>query len=489
MIPSVGGRAQGPTPVSEPPPPAAWRLGRARVPFGTAYLPDEKVGFDLAPAGYVEEEFVVSGKAHLYDRDAAGNPAARADALEYETRMLVRRPRDRRAFSGVVHFEALHPSGDRGLSWASLAPYLVSAGHAWVGVTVTNMGAAALAAYDPDAYATVSLPSDGLRWDVLAQTGALVRSDTGPLGGFGVARVYASGWSYTGSLWRTFVAEGFGDRACRPDGGPLFDGYVFAISSGAFFGGYLTLHPDDPPIEADDPRRTVRPHQVPIIELLSECEAETNRATRRPDADEPDDRYRLFEVAGASHINRRVAGGVEQCQLRGRGLLPADPEILETPSDFPMDRVAAAVFDNLEAWVARGVPPPRADRFAYAEEGGPVKGGLQGAEPLARDEHANALGGVRTPYVDVPTATYVPHSTLASGDAGVPRTPEGRVVALGSLIGHKVPFEGETLRRLYGTPTEYARLVAERCAELAAQRWLLPADAAAIAAEAHKVEF
>jgi hypothetical protein len=475
--------------VSEPARPAAWRPSRAQVPFGTAYLPDEGVGFDLDPADFVEEEVLVTGTARLYDRDGAGNPMARAEPLQYETRMLVRRPRHPSACSGVVHFEALHPSGDRGISWENLAPYLVSAGHVWVGVTVTNMGAAALAAYDRDAYASISLPSDGLRWEILAQAAALVRSGTGPLAGFGVERVYASGWSYTGSLWRTFVAEGFGDRVRRPDSGPLFDGYVIAISSGAFFGGYLTLHPDDPPIAADDPRRTIRPRPVPVIELLSECEAETNRATRRADSDEPDDRYRLFEVAGASHINRRVAGGVAQRQLRGRRLAPADPQILETPSDFPMDRVAAAVFYNLEAWVDRGVPPPRADRFTYAPEGGPVAGGLEGAEPLARDEHGNVLGGVRTPHVDVPTATYAPHSTLASGDPGGPRTPEGRVIDLGSLIGHKVPFDREKLRRLYGTPADYARLVAERCAELAAQRWLLPADAAAIAADARDLEF
>jgi alpha/beta hydrolase family protein len=81
------------------------------------------------------------------------------------------------------------------------------------------------------------------------------------------------------------------------------------------------------------------------------------------------------------------------------------------PNPFPFAYVANAAFANLMQWIDRSVPPPRADRIEVTDTT-PVQ--------IARDDSGNALGGVRTPYLDVPTGTYVPtdiaaHTTALSG--------------------------------------------------------------------------
>src|SRR5580698_9437460 len=47
---------------------------------------------DFAKAGYVEEEFLLSGNANLYDWDADGNLSVKTEKAPYTTRILVRRP-------------------------------------------------------------------------------------------------------------------------------------------------------------------------------------------------------------------------------------------------------------------------------------------------------------------------------------------------------------------------------------------------------------
>src|SRR5688572_13760173 len=55
---------------------------------------------DLAKAGYVEEEYIVSGNANIYGRDAQGNITIKTADAPYTTRILVRRPGNAAQFSG-----------------------------------------------------------------------------------------------------------------------------------------------------------------------------------------------------------------------------------------------------------------------------------------------------------------------------------------------------------------------------------------------------
>src|SRR5215813_1353204 len=61
--------------------------------------------FDLSKVGYVEEEYLVSGAANVYDWAADGSVSVKTPNAPYTTRILVRRPTS--GFSGTVVVELL----------------------------------------------------------------------------------------------------------------------------------------------------------------------------------------------------------------------------------------------------------------------------------------------------------------------------------------------------------------------------------------------
>jgi hypothetical protein len=54
--------------------------------------------------GYVEEEYLVSGKANVYDWALDGSVSVKIPAAPYTTRILVRRPADPASADGSVWF-------------------------------------------------------------------------------------------------------------------------------------------------------------------------------------------------------------------------------------------------------------------------------------------------------------------------------------------------------------------------------------------------
>jgi Alpha/beta hydrolase domain len=64
----------------------------------------------LEKAGYVDQEFFVSGIANVYDWDAGGNLIVRTPDAPYTTRIIVRRPADLKKFSGTVWVEPFNPT-------------------------------------------------------------------------------------------------------------------------------------------------------------------------------------------------------------------------------------------------------------------------------------------------------------------------------------------------------------------------------------------
>jgi hypothetical protein len=359
----------------------------------------------VARAGYLEEEYLVSGTADLHGYDDSFHTVLVTPEVPFVTRLLVRRPSDDAVASGDVLLEPLHPSADMASAWPRLGNALLSAGWSWVGVTQHPMGLAATKASDPQ-YGDLDVPDPGLGFDIVAQVAVWLRANGLP--GLHLDHLFMSGASHTGTFQRVFLGDGFHARARRRGGAPAVEGYLIQISSGAFMlGGYHALHQDGHVPPAGDRRRVIQPFDVPVIELLSEGEAETNRDSRRPDSDEPGDRFRLYEVPGAAHMTKRdpVSGAL--------------PDTVEEPSDFPMPLLAGAALRNLRRWAVDGVAPPRADRLTNlaSKEDGP-SGGRGEALPLVRDEHGNALGGVRTPDLDVPSRPTTPTARCRAREGG-----------------------------------------------------------------------
>jgi hypothetical protein len=159
------------------------------------------------------------------------------------------------------------------------------------------------------------------------------------------------------------------------------------------------------------------------------------------------------------------------------------PETVEEPSDFPMPALAGGALRNLRRWAVDGIAPPRAARLTNLsnKDDGPC-GRMAEALPLLRDEHGNALGGVRTPDLDVPVAAYYPHSTLPPDDAGAG-------AFQGDIMGSMNRFSVDKLRTLYGSPETYRAAYEAGVARLVAEGWIDEDEAQEWRRRALKISF
>lgn len=451
------------------------RITGPGVPLGAAFSRDLSVGVDLAGAQYVEEEFLVSGYATEWGYDAQFNRVALA-SHPYTSRVLVRRPADPEAASGLVQLEPLHPNLDRANTWRSIHDWILRNGHSWVGVTQDATCAGLISRYFPERYARLSLPVAGLVYDLLGQVSVALRE-----GAFDVVadRITLSGWSATGSISRLYLQEGFINDYTLSDGTPSVSSVLIGISSGAAAtAGYPLLSAGSDPLPLDHPRRTVTGAPVPVFEVLSEFESETHTPVMRQDSDGAGDRYRFYAIAGTSHANLDAAVLTNFPQFRSAGLDVPGRRILESPSDARMDYYNRALYEHLDQWASDGVTPPAGRRFtpAGAAQAPPVE--------LERDSAGNVLGGVRTPWTEAPLHRYVPHSTPAPGFCLAPEwTPLSDPARVARLVGHMVPLPAATVAGLYATEAKYARAFTAAIEASVREGFLLEDEAEALRGE------
>lgn len=448
--------------------------------FGDPALPGTPEAAEFAARGYVREEVFLSGAANVYRYGPQGALEVETKAVPYTTRMVIVRPREPKPFSGVVHLEPIHPLNGGG-GWAVVRDHALARGDAWVGVMIggdaNSRGASrpdaptaaplVLRWIDPQRYAAIDWPTeeDGIRWDVFFQAAEKLRAPVGPLKGLKVERVYAQGWSFTGSFLRTFVNEGFHDRLRDARGRPLIDGYLMGISSSSFRSGYTPINSRAPVVTDADPRRRNRAIDVPVIELMSENEAITNRAPQTTDSDGAR-RHRLYEAPGLTHGSggRSKTNVVELQRARRSGASPAPPPADATcpfpNTDIEMSHFAHTALANLDRWTRDGTPPPRAERLKVDAQFRQV-----------RDAAGNALGGVRAAQLDVPLARY--------GEAPDGLCAPRRGIGSPVIPMRRIPLSAERLRQLYpGGRADYLRRFDARVAAMVAERWLTADDAA-----------
>ncbi len=278
-----------------------------------------QVVIDLPKAGYVEEEFIINGKANVYSRAADNTIKIKTPDAPYATRILVRRPKDNARFSGTVLVEWFFEERpyDVDSMWGFFHEGLLARGDAWVGVTLKPQVIATLKKFDPKRYGTLSMKNPlplsqtctdpkiytepgnlgdspetekGLSWDMLSQAGAAMKS--GKLG-FKAERLYLTGMAEGEAITYGAVISRI---AFLENGKTIFDGSIpkdNAVST--------RLNQCDPQIPRGDPRTVVGPRPIPMIRLITEPFA-LNGTARRPDSDDPNDRFRLYEIAGANHV-------------------------------------------------------------------------------------------------------------------------------------------------------------------------------------------
>ncbi|MEV3933532.1 alpha/beta hydrolase domain-containing protein [Streptomyces sp. NPDC049944] len=375
----------------------------------------------LAGAGYVEEEFYLTG-----DADAYGPTGERlADDVPYTTRVVVRRPGSPARFNGTVLTEWQNVSGGYDLDALWAPDQIMRAGYAWVGVSAQRVGVDQLREWSPARYGGLDVTGQGrftadeMSYDVYAQAAAALRAGTGKvLGPLRARTLLGIGASQSAGRMTVYYDH------VLPQTEPVFDGYGFVVGSAPGRRG-----------------------GEPVFHVLSETDVRA--PVRRAD----DEGYRRWEVAGAAHSGRFGQAYREPLLTRDLGSAPTFSCDRPPYSDVPLHHVIAAAYAHLERWVERGVLPPAAPPLEFAADG-----------TKARDADGLARGGIRLPQVEAPTA-------LNTGD----NTGETFCV----LFGTHLPFTGEQLNRLYPSHTRYVARVAAAGASAVREGHLLPADAAA----------
>jgi hypothetical protein len=424
--------------------------------------------FELATRGYLEEEFFIAGDATTY-RPVAGAEwsgdgqwqAEPKGKMPFKTRFVVYRPADPKGFNGTVivcwnnvtaGYELFHGE----------SPEILEGGYAFVGATVQRVGVhgfpaapQGLAAWDPQRYGELSIPTDAGSYGVFAQIGRAVgprrdRSGTDPLGGLDVKKVIAIGASQSAARLATYM------NAVHPID-RVFDGFMLQIyfGAGAPLEGDRILVPSERPATVRMPRGTnlIRKLDVPAMIVNSELEAIACYRVRQPDTD----RFVTWESAGTTHVAVQSQRVRNKKYEREFGVAPLLPE--------NMNRIALtpyydAALHHLKRWVDGGAPTPRQPLLEFAGE----------KPELVRDEHGIAKGGIRLPQAEVPVAT----------NSSIPISQDYP----GSLRGSNRPFSAEKLAALYGGETKYLSRFEEAARRAVEAGVLLPRDVAPALAEA-----
>ena len=471
----------------------------------------QKVPIDLSAFDYVEEEYLVTGTAHVYDWVPGSDfdlvvldpdtkswlPYANRQSIEstaYTTRIVVRRPASAEHFSGRVVVEIINMTAgyDWTAIWGALWEQVLEQGDAYVGITSKPNVFPGMQRFDAARYGRLAMPNplppedqacgalpgdagfdpnlsktseNGLAWDIFTQVGAFLKSDeaTNPLGR-AADRLYFTGESQSGN-YLTRYFRWFHQRALLDDGRPVYDGYLAEAggTSSAVMRGLNQCATVTNPLPVDDPQREIPDRGVPLMVVHSEWDFPLSRwapnyfppSPRRPNANTANDKFMMWELAGASH---GWAWQYDYSDAAPEDVTAAGFETYEFKCGHDQPEInlymaEKAAYVLLDRWVTAGTAPPPAD---YIQTNAP-----DDPQEPRRDAHGNAIGGLRMPEIAVPIARYT-----------------GVYVPSPDCMSAVEPFDRDTLRELYPEPGDYLRRFEAAANALVEGGFLLPGDAA-----------
>ena len=413
--------------------------------------------FDIGALGYAAEEFFVSGTASSYTPTSELGVDGRwsvtpGGTAEYTTRMVALTPTDPARcpnFNGTVLVEWLNVSGgiDAPAVWMMAHREILRAGYAYVAVSAQKVGVdggasllgfdMSLKTQDPARYASLNHPGDAFAFDIFSQIGELVRN--GVLGDLDVQHVVGIGESQSAVFLTTYINAV--DPLAR-----VYDGFLVHSR----FGPAAVLDGSSMIAELDSPAGQVavkfRPDlRVPLVTIITETDLYGHVPLGYFLARQPDnDCLRVWEIPGAAHADNYTI----QVAPIDDGSAPLDDIVAAyAPTNMLMGQqlghyinfapqhhyVVQAALAALNTWVATGEPAPGAPPI----EVHPTSG-TEAPLPIL-DPNGLARGGVRTPWVDVPTAR--------TSGWNAPEVAENNIMA--AIFGSGEPFDAATLRRLY----------------------------------------
>jgi hypothetical protein len=375
---------------------------------------------DLASAGYVEQEFSVSGQADAYGTKGE----LLASDVPYKTRVIVRRPAKAATFNGAVVAEWQNVSAGYDLDALWSTDQITRGGYAWVGISAQRVGVNQLKGWSPARYGDLDVTGGGrfnadeLSYDIFAQAAKTLRdrSRTSPLGGLKAQNLLAAGGSQSAGRMTVYY------DSVLPKTEKVFDGYAFIVGSAP-----------------------TRRGPEPVFHVQSETDVRS--PVRAPDTDT----YRRWEVAGAAHSGWNGQAYRQSILTRDLGAAPTYQCARPPFSRVPLHHVVATAYDHLVRWIERGTAPPSAPPLQFNPDG-----------TKARDARGLALGGIRLSQIEVPIA-------LNTGDNA------GETFCV--LFGTYVPFDKATLNALYPSRGKYVAAVGRADGHNLRAGYLLPGDA------------
>lgn len=392
---------------------------------GTPFL--ASVDFAALPGNYIAEEVFLNGEAV-----AQGEPAA------FVTRLVIIRPAAAAEFNGTVLVEWLNVSGgtDAPADWNYLHREITRRGYAYVGVSAQQAGielgarglpgALPLKAADPARYEGLHHPGDAWAYDIFSHAGRAVPA---LLGGLAPDRVLAIGESQSAGFLTTYA------NVIDPVA-PIFDGFLLHSrfrGAAPLDGAYLVSVQALGAGVAIDPVPIREDVRVPVLMFITETDLMMPGISYWQARQRDTGRIRTWEVAGTAHADTyTLRGGAIDTEQASAPQIASIFAPLDTLFGQTMAKsinaapqhhyVLQAALDALDRWVRTGTPPPPTPRLALNEA-------------LELDSCGNAIGGIRTPWVDVPIATY----------SGIGQPGDGFSV----LFGSTVMFDAAMLATLY----------------------------------------
>jgi hypothetical protein len=440
--------------------------------------------FDLGALGYVVEEYIVSGTASSYK--LTGEPTAdgawtatAAGTAPYATRIVMVRPKDPKKFSGTVAVEWLNVTGglDAGPDWTYSHREMLRSGMAYVGVSAQKVGVEGgqslggaglpLKKQNPARYGTLAHPGDAFSFDMFSQAGQAVK--TGKVLGPLVAKhVLATGESQSAVFMTTYIDAI--DPLVK-----VYDGFYVHSRFGGAPAPETAAMRGGPNARPGPAGVKLRPNlRVPVMTLISETDLIGSGLSGFWAAEQPDNaKLRIWEMPGTAHVDNYMffIGGFDNGSAPVAKMAelwkPTDAlfgaKMAKPINSAPQHHyVAMAALAGLDRWVATGKAPPKAPRLQTEPA---AKAGE--APKLVLDANGNARGGIRTPWVDAPTARL-----SGFGNTGGP---------FGFLVGTTQPFDAAALSKLYpGGKADYLKRFDASLGAAVKGGFIRPADQAEI---------
>ena len=396
---------------------------------------------DLAKAGYVEQEYVISGRATRYAITGTDTATVQSSGHPYNTRIVVRRPVAPEKFNGSVIAEWTNVSNswDQEVDWFQTHEHLLQEGYSWVGVSAQRVGLHApttgLRAWSPTRYGALdvtvggTITDDSLSYDIFSQAIKAIRSpaDVDPLGPLAAPEyVIATGHSQSAGRLRM---------------------YANSIQPLANIVDAVVLHGGGGAMRTDT--------RTPVFRINSEGDISggIGNGARAPDSPT----FRNWEVAGASHGDWKLITDYGPLRKRDIGTYPGgypgEPQTCTLPSlsRVPQHMVQSALYDHTYNWVAYGIAPPSAPVITTATPAG-------GA--IVRDSLGRAQGGIRLAQQDAPLRVNTGTNTGPG---------------FCFLDGSSLPLTDAQLAELYPTVQSYVDKVVTRTLDNAEEGYI-PAD-------------